>query len=275
MAADPPSEPPGGALRLAAALTLVAFLLQPPGPWQIRIPVQALAALGLLWPRAQLAPALWAGLAALEAARVALDWPLADNHAYLAGLWCLAVALALAGAHPAEQLAVSARALVVVVFGFAVLWKGLLSPDYLDGTFFRVTFQLDPRLELPARWLGGLDAAALEANRESLLAALRSPAGVAPGLVEPARFAWLVAVSTWWTLLIEAAIALVFALPRGPGAVGHGLLVLFCATTFAVAPVAGFGWLLVAMGLGQTRGRAPAWRAAYLGAALLILLLRR
>jgi hypothetical protein len=273
VAADAPAVPDPG-LRLATALTLVAFLLQPPGPPQIRIPAQALAALGLLWPRALFSPGLWALLAALAAARVALDWPLADNHAYLGGLWCLAIALALLGTRPGEQLALSARALVALVFGFAVLWKGVLSPDYLDGTFFRVTLLLDPRFEPAARWLGGLDPERLAGNREALLSALRSGGSAAPALVEPARFAWAVAGSTWWTLLVEVALALAFSLPRVPGRLRHGLLVLFCATTFAIAPVAGFGWLLVAMGLAQTAPGVAGWRIAYLAAALLILLFR-
>ena len=41
--------------------------------------------------------------------------------------------------------------------------------------------------------------------------------------------------------------------------------------TYAVAPVAGFGWLLAAMGLSQTAPPQHTIRVAYLGAFVLVL----
>jgi hypothetical protein len=259
-------------LRLAARLTLVAFLIHPPAPWPIRLPVLALAGLGLLWPRALLAPALWFGLAVVGAVRVLFDWPLADNHAYLASAWCLAVALAGWTSAPGAALARSARALLVLVFALAVLWKGLLSPDYRDGTFFRVTALVDTRFEPAAHWLGGMSPSLRTANRDAILTALRSPDAPAPKLEVPPRFDRFVTAATWWTLLVEASIALCFAFPTVPAAARHALLVGFCATTFAVAPVPGFGWLLAALGLAQLGERRTGWQAAYLAAAGCILL---
>ena len=49
------------------------------------------------------------------------------------------------------MLAWNARALIGLAFAFAVLWK-LLSPDYLDGRFFRVALVEDHRLEPITRW---------------------------------------------------------------------------------------------------------------------------
>jgi hypothetical protein len=259
-------------LRLAARLTLVAFLIHPPAPWQIRLPLLVLAGLGLLWPRSLLVPALWFGLAAVSAARVVLDWPLADNHAYLASAWCLAVALAGWTSVPGIALARSARALLVLVFALAVLWKGVLSPDYRDGTFFRVTALVDARFEPAAHWLGGMSPNTRRSNRDAILEAIHSPNGQAPELDVLPRFDRFVTAATWWTLLVEAAIALCFAFPAVPAAVRHALLVGFCATTFAVAPVPGFGWLLAALGLAQLGERQTGWQAAYLAASGCILL---
>ena len=49
-------------------------------------------------------------------------------------------------------------------------------------------------------------------------------------------------------------------------------LLLFCATTYALAPVSGFGWLLATMGLAQCRRTQRALRGAYLAVFILIVL---
>jgi hypothetical protein len=46
----------------------------------------------------------------------------------------------------------------------------------------------------------------------------------------------------------------------------------FCGTTYALAPVAGFGWLLATMGLAQCHARQRVLRNAYVGVFVLILL---
>ena len=54
-------------------------------------------------------------------------------------------------------------------------------------------------------------------------------------------------------MLFEAAVAVVFLWPRGRSLsrARDALLLGFCATTYAVATVEGFGWLLLAMGAAQ------------------------
>ena len=51
-------------------------------------------------------------------------------------------------------------------------------------------------------------------------------------------------------------------------------LLLFCATTFAVAPVAGFGWLLMVMGVAQCERERKNMRSLYLATFSLILIYR-
>ena len=43
----------------------------------------------------------------------------------------------------------------------------------------------------------------------------------------------------------------------------HAALMLFCITTYALAPVAGLGWLIATMGLAQCWWDQRALRAAY------------
>lgn len=265
-------ESPPAALLLR--LTLVDLLLRPGGSWVVRPSTLAIAALGLLSPAVLRAPVAWLALAGLTGWRVVADWPLADNHAYLLSYWCLAVAIALWLPEGAEALRRSGRWLLAMGFVFTVLWKGVLAPDYLDGRFFRVTMLVDERFAYACRLFGGLTREELTANREALRPAPGGAELLEPlDLIEPPALRRFESFSTWWTLGIEAAIALVFLLPlRGRGLVmRHAVLLLFCATTYAFAPVAGFGWLLLVMGLSQCEERDRKWRLLYAAVFFLVL----
>jgi hypothetical protein len=264
------------ALDLALRLTLLDLLLQPIGDWTLRPLILALAALGLLLPGAHRQPALWLALTGLTALRVALAWPLADNHAYLLSYWCLAIFLALRGEDAEGRLAANARGLIGLAFALAVAWKLALSPDYVDQTFFRVTLIVDDRFEGLVRLLGGMTPELLEQSRLALEPHLDGPAAAdAPRALLGARFLALAAFATWWTLAIETAVAAGFLWPaeRGLARIGHWALLVFCVTTYAVAPVEGFGWLLLAMGAAQC-ARQPRVRLLYLATFALVLFYR-
>ena len=213
--------------HLAARLTLVSLLLAPIGGWDLRAWVLVLAAAGLLAPRlAEWAP-FWLALSGLAALRVVADWPLSDNHAYLLAIWCLALGLAFAGGAPRQDLATSARWLVAIAFALAVLQKAVVSPDYLDGTFFRWLLAEDGRFEELGRLLG---------RGELELASTRALLEAVPGedLLSGARFVETPAlraaahVLTWATLGVEAAVALVFLAPgRRLASARDALLLLF------------------------------------------------
>ena len=259
------------AIPTALRFTLLDFLLRPWGHWTVRVPILVLATLGLLNREALAMPALWLALAILTGLRIALDWPLPDNHGYLLAYWCLAVFLGLRSVDPAAIVARSARLLVGLVFALAVLWK-VLSPDYFDGRFFRVTLLTDPRFEQATRLLGGLSPDDLAYDREILFAPLPEGAELAdpPVLFEPTAFRVLAASATWGLFLLEAAVALAFLVPRF-GRSRHWILIGFCILVYAVAPVAGFGWVLLAMGLAQTDAADRGLRRAYVTAFLFVL----
>ena len=52
----------------------------------------------------------------------------------------------------------------------------------------------------------------------------------------------------------------------------HTSLLDFCVATYALAPVAGFGWLLATMGLAHCRPGQRRLRGVYLAVFILILL---
>lgn len=258
-------------------LTLLALLLHPIGGESLRPLILVLAGAGLLVPALLQHPSLWGTLAFLTGIRVVLDWPLADNHAYLVSYWCLAAALSRRDGDRERVLAQNARWLIALVFGFATLWKLVLAPDFMDGTFFRVTLLVDPRFEAFTRLFGGLsidqiDAARVALGRHADGGTLDAVAAATPS----ARFEWLVFAITRWTIAIEGAVFVAFCWPRNRGLskIRNALLIVFCATAYAVATVDGFAWLLIAMGLAACEIEHTRTRVALLATFVLILFYR-
>ncbi|HWJ56766.1 MAG TPA: hypothetical protein VNR90_11100, partial [Vicinamibacterales bacterium] len=235
-AGDPrPVRSPVQARDIAMCLTAIALLLRPMGPWFVRPAILAVAVLMILSPALLRSALAWGAIAVMVAVRIADDWPLADNHVYLLGYWAFAIALSLRARASADTLACSSRWLIGLAFVFAVLWKTMLSPDFLDGRFFRVTLLTDPRFGDAAQLIGGLSSGQLAANRKALEllppgAELLDP----PSIAEPARLRLLASAATWGIVAIEAAVALAMLLPAPAvgSSVRHGALLLFCGTTY-------------------------------------------
>ena len=259
-------------LALPLRMLLLALLLNAALHWVWpgdRLPVLLLATAGLLSDRARRQPALWAGLGGVLGLRLLLDWPFPDNHDYLACYAALSVAGALLSPAPSRDLARGATWLLGLAFGFAVLWKGFLSPDFVDGRFFRVTLLFDSRFHDLARLVGGMSETLFEHNEAVL-------EGTAAGFAEPPRLRLLARGLTLLTLGLETGIALAFLWPgdRRVARVGDALLIVFCVGTYAIAPVAGFGWLLAALGCARTGPARPGFRLAWVLVFGLVLLYR-
>ncbi len=255
-------------------LTAVILLLRPLDVWWVTPFVLGAACLSLVSVRARRAPVTWILIALLVAIRIIAVWPLADNHIYLLAYWCLAMGLALTSPAPAITLSSSSRWLLGGAFAMAVIWKAVLSPDYVDGRFFRVTLLTDERFADASLVFGGLSRDQMAQNRAFLKpmpegAELLTP----PPFVEPPRLRAFAAAATWGGLTLEALIALACLLPLWGRLelARHGLLLAFCFTTYALAPVAGFGWLIATMGLAQCRPRQSFLRGAYVAVFILIL----
>ena len=268
----PASDP--GAASLVLRLTVITLLLRPMGPWWMGPFILAIAVLALVFPRVLFAPGTWYGLALLTALRIIEDLPLADNHIYLLAYWCLAIGLALGSRNATAVLGRSSRLLIGLAFLFALIWKVLLSPDYLDGRFFRATYLTDPRLKDVTLFVGGLTTDQLAESREYMRplpeGAVRAEV---PRLHNTPSFSALVYFSTWATVFVEALCAFFFLVPFRDRfrVVPHVLLLVFCVSTYALAPVVGFGWLLLTMGLASVDPENRTLRATYVTAWLLVL----
>jgi hypothetical protein len=137
-----------------------------------------------------------------------------------------------------------------------------------------VTWLTDARFTDAVQLLGGMSAAQLTDNRENLAPL---PEGAEPldhvPPSDPPAFRYLVLMSTWGVLSPRGdgriRVSLSAWCTRGP--LHHLSLLLFCGVTYAIAPVAGFGWLLLTMGVALCRAEQRALRAAYVVTWFLVL----
>ena len=197
-------------------LTAIILLLRPLEVWWIAPFVLAAACLSLVVPRRQ---ARADHLAARRAARGRADRRrlAAVRQSHLpARLLVPGDRTRAVGPAPAATLAASSRWLLGAAFAMAVLWKAVLSPDYIDGRFFRVTLLTDERFADASLVFGGLSRDQMAENREFLEplpegAELLTP----PAFVEPPRLRAFAAAATWGGLLLEASIALFCLIPAG------------------------------------------------------------
>lgn len=251
-------------LDIVVVMTLILLLLHVQGfP---TVPVQVLAIAGLVYRPLSRQPVLWFLITALlVVGRVPFAWFSLVNHHYLMMYWVLALGLAFLSPRPERVLALSARVILGLVFAFATLWK-LISPDFVDGSFFEFTLMMDPRFEIVASPLGGLASDGSEANTAALAAwwdPLAEPAPVA--LESGPAIPWIARVMSLWGVLLEGSLAVLFLVPwRGRLAgLREPALLLFIVTTYPFAPVIGFAWMLLAMALAQSRWPAPTGEAVY------------
>ena len=248
------------------AVTLLTVLLHGGVFWYYTAPLTILAAIGLLVPRMRTAPGFWLVITCLLAAANTYNWFAVDNHKFLMTWWCLAIYCSMLSPEPDRLLVFEGKILLSLCFLFAVVWK-LMAPDYLDGSFFRQIMLTDQRFESAAKYATGADGHQLARNRRAF-SKLTSPLGdQAPVKYEAGPYLDVVAtVATWWTILIEASLAVAFLLPSRPKIefVRHALLVLFLFTTYAVAPVIPYGWTLLVMGLACCPAERTRMRAAYI-----------
>jgi hypothetical protein len=244
-------------VQLSTGITCVLILLAGPKEWYVSVVASAVAALAVLLPQLREHPATWMFLAVAMLTGAFEDWEQTDNHKYLMAYWCFCIALATRVENSREFMARSGRLLIGTCFAFAIYWK-VRSPDFISADFFRVQLLTDPRFASVATWLGGVSVV-VQRDLQWHWAALNdiSELGEFQGFKLPIseRLQAIATVMTWWTLFIETWIAASF-LASDRSWLGRGRsvpLLVFVVTTYSVATVVGFGYVLLAMSFCQTR----------------------
>jgi hypothetical protein len=272
---DDDAAPATHAFILASTMTLVMTLLRIPTGSSIFLTVMLLA--GLLAPR-YLRDTRWFWVtlfAMFMISPIVRPWLALDNHHFLHVYWLAAIAVTRFGSRPDEMLQTVARLLIGLAFAFAVMWK-LIVPEFLNGSFFEYTFGTDNRLADVAIALGIHADGFHHANRavyESWRDAGTTPTG--GDLTIHSALAPVSVLLAWLTVVIEGAVAVTFLAPLRQRWrwLRDATLLVFIAATYPLAPVLGFGWLLICMGAMasqlQTRLRYGLYVAAFAALALL------
>jgi hypothetical protein len=251
--------------ELPAVLTLGLLLLHAGSVWYLVVPMTVLCIAGLALRPLLVNSTYWLIIAAIASFANFRNWYSIDNHKYLTTYWCIGLYCSLVSADRKAALSAQGRWLVGLCFLFADYWK-LISPDFMSGTFFKFELIADGRFSWLARTFAGIPAESAHVNALEIagLRAWDSTSASVP-LVTGTRIDLVSRVMTWWTLAIEILIAAAWLAPAKLffARWRHALLIAFVLTTYAVANVVGFGWLLLVMGLAHCPPESRRTRGVY------------
>lgn len=199
-----------------------------------------------------------------------MRWYTADNHKWLWGYWLFACAIAAGerGDVARRVLAFNGRWLMGLCMLAATIWK-IVGWQYFDGSFFVYTLHFDSRFAIVTQQLGQPGHAYQDARQAfGRVASSLQPQSVThtQAMLAFALFA------CYWTIFIEALWSLAFCStrPRWLHDKRDLVALVFIATTYFLAPVHGFGSLLVVMGLAQCPVDKWRTRLGYLAALVML-----
>jgi hypothetical protein len=221
----------------------------------------------------------WAALVMVLVVRGAREWYSIDNHQYLLIYWAVAIMLAVRVA--AQHFAIVLGRTAVLMIGSVMLLataQKAQSPEFRSGSFFEYTFLTDDRFEPLTFWTTGLPRGTAQAHTK-MMNRFKEPATSSDDrpqrlqLTSNNRIRQASIVLTWLTLLMEGTVAALFLFPfrsRRMLIVRNVSMILFIMATYPIAPVIGFGWLLISMGLAQCPREFVLLRTAYITLFLLL-----
>lgn len=264
-------------LEAAGVLTAAYFLVHGGGIWYLALPLAVIGIAGLLLRPLLANSSYWLAMSAFAAFACFRNWHLVENDMFLATYWAIALHCSLLTRTPRETAGSQARWLTVLFMAIGCAWK-FSSPDYLNGTFFKAALLTDGRLAGLSRVLAGVSASSQHMNgvRIAELGAFDATAVAVP-ILGGARLALAAGLLTWGTLALQALVTLVFVAPPRPflARLKIPLLLALVLTVTALSKTAGFGWILLAMGVAHTstddrRGRGMCYAGFLLIHAVLI-----
>lgn len=259
--------------ELVLRLTLLMLILHGSSGVFLDVALQVVCGFMLISPTHHRSLPLWIVVCAFVWWINATSWLWIDNHKYLISYWVLVCCLGVAATNKtAEILAWNGRWLIGLAFGFAMVWK-IRTGEYWNGEFLYYTLLMDDRMEFIAHVLGGVSKADLAQARilEETLQAYPGETSRA-SVPDSGQLQFVAVAMSYWTLAIEAAIAVAFLLvkPAWLQRYRDWLLLFFVGSTYVFVPVLGFGYTLSIMGLASCPRERTWARAAYLSVLILL-----
>ncbi|MEM1296326.1 MAG: hypothetical protein AAGH89_13240 [Verrucomicrobiota bacterium] len=257
--------------ELVLRLTLLTLLLHGSSETWLDVVLQVLCGMMLVSRNQFNSPGLWIAVSSFIWIINATDWLWIDNHKFLMSYWVLACTVAVLSKHAIDVLQWNGRVLICLCFGFATVWK-LLAGQYWNGDFMVYTLLVDGRMEFIAHSIAGVPRADLAQSR-----ILEDTIGLFPNeeiqssLPISERLKLVALGMSWWTILVEGAIAILFLAKDSFSKRWRDLVLLaFIASTYVFVPVLGFGYILTILGLASCPIERSHIRVTYLGVLIVL-----
>ena len=234
------------------------------------IPILALGSVGILFEKSRKNKYLWILLSFFYFLFVIQNWQIIDNHIYLWGYWLIAISVSFFSPHKNTSIKLSAKYLIAFCMAYAFFQK--LNPNFVSGDFFYFKLITDPRFN----FIGPLiqyNIAEVISENKFLIKKLTFETktivlNAGPYVLHP-----ISQFLTWYTLIIEGLLALIFFLPRKRFYIWqHSLLLLFGSLYF-VLPIRGFAYALLIMGFTLIKKEDISLKAIYIFYLLYIFIL--
>ena len=257
-------------VTLLGQLTLFMLVFYGPGGWFITSIYKAALVLSLAFPRIVKHPALWLILIVSSAFAVYTGWQGVLNSTWLMFYWMITFMLATFVCRGSLDdlrsfLRHNANFMIVAIMGLAVVQK-IFGAGYLSGASFELALLTQPNLYLLSHYIGGLSFQDLFTNVD-LLKSLPYQEVI---LVTSSRITFVALVITYFVLVIEAAIAILFLLKRTVYVyAAHMLLGVFIIGVYFVVPAYPFIILFAILGIASLPDRSPRLFCMYVFLVLL------
>ncbi len=177
------------------------------------------------------------------------------NHKYLYAFFNLIIVISLYAKKKTsdwfEIYKISAQYMIGFVFLLATIGK-FLAPEFLNGSFFEFTLLTDPRFFGFTSLVGNIDDASLFIGLDEFSNMQSSnDINAVVQLQSPTNLQSLGLFLSYWTIFIEASIAITFLVKYNTfiGKYRNWVLLVFIITTYPIATVYGFAILLILLAL--------------------------
>tara|TARA_Y100001935_G_scaffold252429_1_gene256317 strand:- start:4320 stop:5192 length:873 start_codon:yes stop_codon:yes gene_type:complete len=211
----------------------------------IYLPILTLGSIGILFERSRHSKYYWISITTFYFLFVIQNWQIIDNHIYLWGYWLLAICTSFFTTNQHESLKLSAKYLIAFCMAYAFVQK--LNPNFLSGDFFYYKLITDQRFNFIGPLIQYNLSEVISENIYLINKVTYETKTVilnaGPYILHPiSKFL------TWYTLIIEGILALLFFLKRKKVYIWQHSFLLIFGSLYFVLPIRGFAYALLTMG---------------------------
>ena len=214
------------------------------------IPIVFFSTLGLLFEECRKSGPYWIIQTSLYFIWVFLNWQVIDNHLFLWGYLLLGITTASFSSDRSTSFELTSRLLIGFCFIYAVFHK--LTPNFVSGDFFYYKLITDERFN----FIGNLiqfNTSELISENKLLINKLMSNSTSVILNAGPSILHLVSSILTWYTLIIESLLAIIFFLPKKKFYEWQHWLLLLFSSIYFILPIKGFAYTLLTLGFANLK----------------------